>query len=64
MRIIKEKNKHRSCGSVSPIRKDIAYSFCVTGAEMEIDKIKDDSKIGREKNIDRSGPSKLLLASS
>jgi hypothetical protein len=31
---------------------------------MEIDKIKDDSKIGREKNIDRSGPSKLLLASS
>jgi hypothetical protein len=42
-------------GSVSPIRKDIAYSFCFTGAETEIDKIKDEIKIDREKNIDRRG---------
>jgi hypothetical protein len=33
----------------------IAYSFCFTGAETEIHKIKDDSKINREKNIDRRG---------
>jgi hypothetical protein len=37
---------------VLPIRQDIAYSFCFTGAETEIDKIKDDSKIDRVKNID------------
>ncbi len=41
---------------VLPIRQDIAYSFCFTGAETEIHKIKDDSKIDREKNIDRRGP--------
>jgi hypothetical protein len=40
---------------VLPIRQDIAYSFCFTGAETEIHKIKDDSKIDREKNIDRRG---------
>jgi hypothetical protein len=28
-------------------------------AEAEIDKIKDNSKIEREKNIDRRGPSKI-----
>ncbi len=38
---------------VLPIRLDIPYSFCFTGAETEIHKIKDDSKIDREKNIDR-----------
>jgi len=38
---------------VVPIRQDIAYSFCFTGAETEIHKIKDDSKINREYNIDR-----------
>jgi hypothetical protein len=42
-----------------PIRQDIAYSFCFTGAETEIHKIKDDSKIDREKNIDRRGPSQI-----
>ena len=52
---IKKKKKHRSYGSVSPIRQAIAYSFCFTGAETEIHKIKDDSKINREKNIDRRG---------
>ncbi len=41
--------------SVLPIRQDITYWFCFTGAEMEIHKIKDDSKIKREKNIDRRG---------
>jgi hypothetical protein len=30
---------------VVPIRQDIAYSFCFTGAETEIHKIKDNSKI-------------------
>ncbi len=39
-----------------PIRQNIAYSFCFTGAETDIHKIKDDSKIDREKNIDRRGP--------
>ncbi len=38
-----------------PIRQDITYWFCFTGAETEIHKIKDDSKINREKNIDRRG---------
>jgi len=28
---------------IPPIRWDFAYSFCFTGAETEIDKIKDDS---------------------
>jgi hypothetical protein len=41
---------------VLPIRQNIAYSFCFTGAETELDKIKDDSKIDREKNIDWRGP--------
>ncbi len=45
--------------SVLPIRQDIAYSFCSTGAETEMHKIKDDSKIDREKNIDRRGPSQI-----
>ncbi len=38
-----------------PIRQDITYWFCFTGAETEILKIKEDSKIDREKNIDRYG---------
>ncbi len=44
---------------VLPIRQDIAYSFCFTGAETEIHKIKDYSKIDRKKNIDRSGPRQI-----
>ncbi len=40
---------------VLPIRQDITYWFCFTGAETEIHKIKDDSKIKREKNINRHG---------
>jgi hypothetical protein len=38
-----------------PIRQDIANSFCFTGAETEIHKIKDDSKIIRQTNLDRRG---------
>ncbi len=34
-----------------PIRQDITNWFCFTGAETEIHKIKDDSKIKRDKNI-------------
>jgi hypothetical protein len=44
---------------VLSIRQDIAYSFCFTGAETEIHKIKEDSKMNREKNIDRHGRDKL-----
>jgi hypothetical protein len=40
---------------VLPIRQDITYWFCFTGAETEIHKIKDDIKIKREKNINRRG---------
>ncbi len=42
-------------GRVLPIRQDISYWFCFIGAETETHKIKDDSKIKREKNIDRRG---------
>ncbi len=38
---------------------NIAYSFCFTGAETKMHKIKDDSKIDSEKNIDRRGPSQI-----
>jgi hypothetical protein len=40
---------------VLPIRQDIAYSFCFTGAEPDIHKIKVDSKIIRQTNLDRRG---------
>jgi hypothetical protein len=46
---------------VSPIRQDIAYSFCFTGAETEIHKIKDDSKIVRQTNLDRGGLSPIPI---
>jgi hypothetical protein len=51
-------SKKRSAASVCrvlPICQDIAYSFCFTGAETEIHKIKDDSKIIRQTNLDRRG---------
>jgi hypothetical protein len=44
---------------VLPIRQDITYWFCFTGAETEIDKIKDDGKIERETNLDRRGPNQI-----
>ena len=40
---------------VLPIRQDITYWFCFTGAETERHKIKDEIKIKREKNINRRG---------
>jgi hypothetical protein len=40
---------------VVPIRQDIDYSFCFTGAETEIHKIKDNSKIIMQTNLDRRG---------
>jgi hypothetical protein len=40
---------------VLPIRQDIAYLFCFTGAETEIHKIKDDRKIIRQTNLDHHG---------
>jgi hypothetical protein len=40
---------------VLPIRQDITYWFCFTGAETEIHQIKDEIKIKREKNINRCG---------
>ncbi len=44
---------------VLPIRQDITYWFCFTGAETEIHKIKDDSKINRKEH--RSPRSKDIL---
>ena len=44
---------------VLPNRQDITYSYCFTGAETEIHKIKDDGKIERETNLDRRGPSQI-----
>ena len=44
---------------VLPIRQDITYSFCFTGAETEIHKIKDDGKTERETNLDRRGLSQI-----
>jgi hypothetical protein len=44
-----------------PIRQDITYWFCFTGAETEIHKIKDDIKIKREKNINRRGQRHTVL---
>jgi hypothetical protein len=54
MRIIKEK-KNIDLMAVFRLFGKIAYSFYFTGAETEIHKIKDDSKIDTEKNINRRG---------
>jgi hypothetical protein len=40
---------------VLPYCQDITYSFCFSGAETEIHKIKDDSKIIMQTNLDRRG---------
>jgi hypothetical protein len=58
MRIIKEKKKTwippppPKCQAFL-ILEGIAYWFCFTRAEMGMDKIKNDSKIKREPNLDR-----------
>jgi hypothetical protein len=59
MRNIKEKKKTRV------LLQRFAYSvghclfILLTGAEMEILKIKEDSKIKRQTNLDRRGPSQI-----
>ena len=55
LRLLQKKRNAASVRRVLPIRQDIAYSFCFTGAETEIHKIKDDSKIIRQTNLDRRG---------
>ncbi len=45
--------------NILPIRQDITYWFCFTGAETEIHNIKDDSKIKRQTNLHRCGPNQI-----
>jgi hypothetical protein len=62
IKLILKKETLQVIRSVLPICQDIAYSFCFTGetgVETEIHKIKDDSKIYRENNIYRRGPSQI-----
>jgi hypothetical protein len=58
-KITSKKETQQVIHRVLPICQDIAYSFCFTGAETEIHKIKDDSKIDGEKNMDRRGPRQI-----
>jgi hypothetical protein len=44
-KVLQKKGTLQVIRRVVPIRLDIAYSFCFTGAETEIHKIKDNSKI-------------------
>jgi hypothetical protein len=54
-KVLQKKGTLQIIRRVVPIRQDIAYSFCFTGAETEIRKIKDDSKVKRQTNLDRHG---------
>jgi hypothetical protein len=54
-KVLQKKETLQIIRRVLPIRQDIAYSFCFTGAETEIHKIKEDSKIIRQTNIDGRG---------
>jgi hypothetical protein len=54
-KITSKKRTAASNSRVLPIRQDIAYSICFAGSETEIHKIKDDSKIIRQKNLHRHG---------
>jgi hypothetical protein len=54
-KVLKKKETLQIIRRVVPIRQDIAYSFCFTGAETEIHKIKDNSKIIMQTNLDRRG---------
>jgi hypothetical protein len=56
LKLSNEKETLQEIRRVLPIRYDIAYLFCFTGAETEIHKINDDSKIKRQTNLDRRGP--------
>jgi hypothetical protein len=44
-KVLQKKGTLQIICRVVPIRQDIAYSFCFTGAETEIHKIKDNSKL-------------------
>jgi hypothetical protein len=55
MTLLQKKETLQVIRRVLPICQDIAYSFCFTVAETEIHKIKDDSKIMRQTNLDRRG---------
>ena len=59
IKLIQKKETLQIIRSVSPNWYDNAYSFCFTGAEPEIDKIKDDGKIEGETNPDRHGPRQI-----
>jgi hypothetical protein len=50
-----KKEKLQVIRRVLLISQDITLSFCFTGAETEVHKIKDDSKIIRLTNLDRRG---------
>ncbi len=54
-KVLKKKETLQVIRRVLPIRQDIASSFCFTGAETEIHKIKDDNTIIRQTNLDRRG---------
>ncbi len=54
-KVLQQKKTLQVIRLVLPIRQDITYSFCFTGAETEVHKIKDDSKIIRLTNLDRRG---------
>jgi hypothetical protein len=54
-KVLQKKGTLQVIRRVVPIRQDIAYSFCFTGAETEIHKIKDNSKIIMQTNLDRRG---------
>jgi hypothetical protein len=51
-KLLQKKETLQVIHCVLPIHQDIAYSFCFIGAETEIHKIKDDSKIIRHTNLD------------
>ncbi len=53
IKVLQKKGTLQVIRRVLPIRQDIAYSFCFTGAETEIHKIKD--KIIMQTNLDRRG---------
>jgi hypothetical protein len=56
MRIIREKKKHGSEGRVLAILLGHCLLILFTRAETEIHKIKDDSKIKTQTNLDRRDP--------
>ncbi len=54
-----EKSHGLKCRAL-PIYANIAYWLCFTGAETEIEKIKDDTKIKRQTNLYRRGPRPIM----